>query len=111
MERFIEEENVEVTNPKALFNLIQTCSRENLELALKDNSTLALVNKYVAYEDRVRDGHLGKTATFWLSVIDHTRRILMLQYAVKTNNLALFHKCNGDMADLFFAYDGPNYSR
>ncbi|KAK0148593.1 hypothetical protein N1851_011078 [Merluccius polli] len=35
----------------------------------------------------------------------------MLQYSVKTNNLALFHKCNGDMADLFFAYDGPNYSR
>ena len=49
--------------------------------------------------------------TFWLSVIDHSRLIKMLQYAVKTNNLDLFHNCNSKMADLFFAYDGPNYSR
>ena len=65
----------------------------------------------MAYEEKVCAGHLGKTATFWLSVIDNTRLVLMLLYSVKTNNLALFHKCNGDMADLFFAYDGPNYSR
>ena len=29
---------------------------------------------------------------------------------MKTNNLALFHKCNSEMANLFFAFDGPNYS-
>lgn len=111
VQRFFEEENVEVTNPVALLNLVQNCSRENLDLALQDPSTLTVLEKYVAYEDKVRTRHLGKTATFWLSVIDHTRLILMLQFAVKTNNLALFHKCNGDMADLFFAYDAPNYSR
>ena len=109
LQRFIEEENVEITNPKALFDLVQTCSRENL--AQKDPSTLDILKKYEAYENKVRAGHLGKTATFWLSVVDHAHLILMLQYSVKTNNLALFHKCNGDMADLFFAYDGPNYSR
>ena len=107
----MKEENVEITNPTALFDLVQACSRENLDLALKDPSTLDILKKYEAYENKVRAGHLGKTATFWLSVIDHTRLILMLQYSVKTNNLALFHKCNGDMADLFFAYDRPNYSR
>lgn len=111
IERFIEEEKVEVTHPEALLNLVQTCSRDTLDLALQDPFTLTILEKYVAYEDKVRAGHLGKTATFWISVIDHTRLILMLQYSVKTNNLALFHKCNGDMADLFFAYDGPNYSR
>jgi len=111
IERFIEEEKVEVTNPVALLNLVQACSRETLDIVLQDPSTLTILEKYVTYEDKVRAGHLGKTATFWLSVIDHSRLILMLQYSVKTNNLALFHKCNGDMADLFFAYDGPNYSR
>ena len=55
VERFIEEEKVEVTKTKALFNLIQTCSRESLELPLKDLSTLAILNKYLAYEDKVRD--------------------------------------------------------
>ena len=35
----------------------------------------------------------------------------MLNFAVKTNNRKLFHKCNGEMADFFFAYDGQNYCR
>ncbi|KAK3700755.1 hypothetical protein QZH41_010937 [Actinostola sp. cb2023] len=110
-ERFVEEEEVEVNNPAALLNLVQTCNRETLDLALQDPSTITILEKYVAYQEQVRAGHLGKTATFWLSIIDHTCLILMLQYSVKTNNFALFHKCNGDMANLFFAYDGPNYSR
>ena len=110
-ERFAEEENVEIYNPLALLNLVQTCNRQNLDLTLQDPSTLTILERYTSYENQVRNGHLGKTATFWLSVIEHTRLILMLQYSVKTNNLPLFHKCNGDMADLFFAYDGPKYSR
>ncbi|KAK0148594.1 hypothetical protein N1851_011079 [Merluccius polli] len=67
LQRFIEEENVEITNPKALFDLVQTCSRENLDLAQKDPSTLDILKKYEAYENKVRAGHLGKTATFGLS--------------------------------------------
>lgn len=105
LQRFIEEDIAEITNPKALFDLVQTCSHEYLDLALKDPSTLDILKNYEAYENKVRAGHLGN------SVIDHAHLILMLQYSVKTNNVALFHKCNGDMADLFFAYDGPNYSR
>ena len=109
--RFVEEQNVEVSSPVALFNLVQTCSDDNLDLAMKEPSTLVILQKYLAYEEQVRNGNLSKTATFWLSVIDHTRLILMLLYSVKTNNLALFHKCNKDMTGLFLAYDGPNYSR
>ena len=110
-ERFAEEENVEVYHPVALLYLVQFCNREKLDLALQDPSTLTILERYVSYEDRVRNGHLGKIATFWLSVIEHMHLILMLQYSVKTNNFPLFHMCNRDMADLFFAYDGPNYSR
>lgn len=110
-EQFAEEENVQVSDPMALLNLVQKCNRENLDITLQDPSTLIILERYASYEARVRKGHLGKTATFWLSVIEHTRLILMLQFSVKTNNFSLFHKCNGDMADLFFAYDGPNYSR
>ena len=110
-ERFAEEEDVEANSPVPLLNLVQNCNRENLDLVSRDPATLTILEKYTTYEDRVRNGHLGKTATFWMSVIEHARLIFMLQYAVKTNNFHLFHKCNGDMADLFFAYDGPNYSR
>ena len=111
LDRFLEEEEVEIPHPVALLNLAQSCDRQNLNLALQDPSTLATLNQFDAFQDEVRSGYLGKTAQFWMSVIDHTRLILMLQFSVRTNNLALFHKCNGDMASLFFAYDGPNYSR
>lgn len=108
-ERFVDEE--EVTAPIALLNLVQNLNRENLDLTLQDRSTIALLEKYMAYKQRVRNGHLGKTARFWVSVMDHAVLVFMLQYSVKTNNFSLFHKCNGEMAALFFAFDGPNYSR
>ena len=51
IERFTEEEKVEVTNPKALLNLIQTCRRETLNLVSQDPLTLIILEKYMAYED------------------------------------------------------------
>lgn len=110
-ERFVEEEIVQVHNSMALLNLVRECNRDSLNTALQDPPTLAILQKYIDYQEEVRNGHLGKTAKFWLSVMDHTHLLLMLQYAVKTNNYALFHKCNTDMANLFFAFDGPNYAR
>ena len=108
MEKFEQEESVQVNNPVALFNLVKSCSQENLNLVLQDPSTLS---KFVKFEEKVRTGRLGKTATFWFGFIEHARLIYMLIYSVKINNLKLFHKCNGEMANLFFAFDGPNYSR
>ena len=35
----------------------------------------------------------------------------MLIFSVKTNNCKLFHKCTGEMVNLFFSYDGQTYSR
>ena len=51
IKRFIEEENVEVTNPKALFNLVQTCSRETPNITLQDHPTFTVMDKYVVYEE------------------------------------------------------------
>ena len=70
-----------------------------------------LIQRYLECQNRVRNGHLGKTGKFWLSFIDQFKLILMLIYAVKTHNRKQFHYCNGEMAVLFFAYDRHNYSR
>ena len=43
--------------------------------------------------------------------MDQFKLKAMLIYAAKTHNRKLFHHCNGEMAILFFAYDGQNYSR
>ncbi|KAI4828903.1 hypothetical protein KUCAC02_022974 [Chaenocephalus aceratus] len=111
MERFIEEESILITDPVALLNMIQSCNREHLDEALKDRSTLTLIEKYHAYEEKVLKGHLGKTAALWMSFINHCHLVFMLLHSVKTNNIQLFHKCNGEMANIFFAFDGHNYSR
>lgn len=111
METFMEEESIQVGSPVALLNLVQSCTRENLDFALQDDSTVTIISKYIEYEGKVHAGHLGKTARFILSIIDHNRLLQMLLFAVKTNNFKLFHTCNGKMANLFFAFDGHNYSR
>ena len=85
IERFVEDENIAITNPSALLNLLQTCDHENLQLALQDKMTLTIFEQYAAYENKVETGHLGKTAIFWLHVIRHT--LLMLIYSVKMNSL------------------------
>lgn len=69
LERFMEEEDVHLT-PEALLNLIKLCDRQYLELALQDDSTLSIIKHYLKYQDKVCKGHLGKTAMFWLSVMD-----------------------------------------
>ena len=80
IERFIDEENVEVTNPEALHNHIQTEAVRPLILLCRTIHTIH--NNNVAYEHKASGGHLVKTATLWLSVTDHTRLMLML-YAVR----------------------------
>lgn len=111
IERFAEEENIPIADPAVLLNMTQSCNQEHLDEALKDPSTLTLIEKYHAYEEKVHKGHLGKTAAFWMSFITHCHLVFMLLHSIKTNNIQLFHKCNGEMAALFFAFDGHNYSR
>ena len=91
--------------------LIGLCNAENLLAALQDPSVLVYLSDYVNYQEKVRNGELGKTAKFWMTFLDHSRRVFMLIYAVKTNNFKVYHKCMGDMADLFFSFGGINYAR
>ena len=108
LERFMEEEkDLTITDPVALLILVQSCDCEKLDTAIKDPMTLNVIQ----YENKVRTGHLRKTAVYWPSFIDHARLIFMLLYCVKVNNFKLLHKCNSEMANLFFAYGGQNYAR
>ena len=93
------------------FQALDTLSPELLETMLNKEEIVVILQEYVKYRNQVRYGLLGKTAQFWVTVIEHTHLIMMLQYSVKTNNLPLFLYCNGTMAELFFAFDHQNYSR
>ena len=110
IEKFCEDDDGN-NDSLALLRLAQDLSRETLDATLDDPVTNALLDKYCAYKESVLQGRLGKTAAFWVSFMNHAALVFLLLFSIKTNNLSLFHKCNGDMAELFFAYDGPNYSR
>ena len=109
-------ENSSRNYPPALLKLIQQCDRLTLNLVCSDPCTsMAACNKkvlafYLHYEHKVRHSHLGKTAKFWLSIIDHTKLILMLRYTVKPITLICF--ANVIVIWLtFFYFDGSNDSR
>ena len=50
IEQFIQDENIENYKPEAILSLINSFTRENFQLALKDNSTLNLIKKYKSLE-------------------------------------------------------------
>ena len=66
LERFVEDECVESMNPSELLNITQTCTADQLDKTLKDSSTLRVLDEYHEFEDKVRKGYLGKTASFWM---------------------------------------------
>ena len=113
-EFFAKESEIEFCK-EALLNLINACSssscREQLDKALQDQPVIHITNKYKEFQTKVPDGHLGKMAQFWISFMDIPKLVFLLTHSVKTNNRKLFHKCNGDMANLFFAFDLQNFSR
>jgi len=112
VEVFFEENQISTSDtPEHFNNIALGCTSATLNGALADKSTTSLIQQYMDFQDSVRKGHLGKTAQFWMSFMDDANIVFMLLYAVKTHNQRLFQKCMGDMAILFFAYGGQNYSR
>ncbi|GFR63838.1 hypothetical protein ElyMa_000165100 [Elysia marginata] len=65
----------------------------------------------MAFRQKVREGKLGKTAQFWLSIMDCANNVFALLYAVKINSVPVYHTALSDMAPLFFSFGGMNYSR
>ena len=70
--------------------LMQQCNIDSLQNAMMDKYTMELLKKYMLYEQKVKTEHLGKTALFWLSFIEHIYRVDLLLYSVKSNQLRLF---------------------
>ena len=92
IEPFIQDENIENYKPEAILSLIIFFTRENLQLALKDKSTLDLIKKFKKYQDTVYTGNLGKSRKYRCSVLCNSFLLFMLMFAVKTNNLKFFNK-------------------
>ena len=110
LEVYCEQDDMQIQH-SALLTMIKCCTKESLDQVLADQSTGEMLKSYLQFQDDVRKGSLGKTAQFWLSFMDNAKVAFMLIHAVKINNRKLFSKCMGEMAILFFAYDGQNYSR
>ena len=112
IEVFLEEHPNMDIQPESLINVILNATAEAVNNAAIDPSTANLIKAYTEYQVKVRNRHLlGKTAQFWMAFVDNAKNVLLMIMAVKTNNRKLLHRCMGEMAALFFAYNGQNYSR
>ena len=58
VDRLIEEENLDLTIHVYLLTIGWDCNRESLDKALHDPSAQAITKRCVAYEQKVRTGHL-----------------------------------------------------
>ena len=78
---------------------------------LEDGGLNEFMAEYELYREDVRKGQHGKTAQFWMSYMDHIWLVLVLLYAVKTNDFQLYAQSLLMMPDLFFSFGGQNYAR
>ena len=63
-------------------------------------STNRIIKIYEDFPEKVRLGLLEKTERFWISFFNDVNLVFMLIFSVKSNNKKLFHKCNGEMANV-----------
>ena len=68
---FLEEmSDLNISDPVILLHFIQNITKETLGYTIEDESVNVVLQKYLAYENSVRSGYLGKTAALWMAVID-----------------------------------------
>ena len=62
--------DLNISDPVILLQCIQNITKETLGDTIEDKSVNVVLQKYLAYENSVCSGYLGKTAAFWMAVID-----------------------------------------
>lgn len=96
--------------PQALRDLIRTWKRENIYVAPQNNVNEQNHKDIWIFSGKGTLGLLEKTERFWISFFNDVKLVFMLIFSVKSNNKKLFHKSNGEMANVLFAYNGQSYS-
>ncbi|XP_063047331.1 uncharacterized protein LOC134441069 [Engraulis encrasicolus] len=109
LEQFIKEENIQIHSPQAILDLIECCSRENLDVALQDPSTQEAVKKYLVWLDifltNLETTHPGATELLKKGAIAVARSLIpgSLSAVDKTmeETFMKFSKSAGGLSGLF----------
>lgn len=103
--------NIPQASKDLLNELMKSPSKENETVVLADLHLVSYIERFLKFRENVRTGVLGKTATFWMSYMDHVWLTLNLLQAVKTNDFLAYSHCLCLMPDIFFSFGGQNYAR
>ena len=71
----------------------------------------AVLDKYGKLVQSTLDGEFGKTAQFWLQYFGYVDLFLIMDRAVRTNDVDLFIWVITQVTDVFFATNRHYYSR
>ena len=108
-----------VAQNEVIYNEIKD-SLKKFASDLKKTSPAAMLNnskvvevfaKYEEFKQDVRNGSLGKTAVFWISIVDHCNLAIQLDMAIKLNDFTSFKYVINAMIPLFFGENSQNYAR
>ena len=107
----LETERLSQNTVDLLVTLSKKPSHDTLQEMKENEAFCAFFTCYQQFKQSVRDGHLGKTAQFWLSYMDIVWLILTLIKATKMNDLQLHLASLYSLCPILFAYDHTNYAR
>ena len=94
-----------------LLVLAENPSESSLTEVFSCDECVKMVHDYNRYKDGVREGLLGKTASFWLMYSDCVWILVRFQQAVKQNDLDMYKLSIRQLCILLFSADHQNYAR
>ncbi|MES9950704.1 MAG: hypothetical protein ABW118_17235 [Candidatus Thiodiazotropha sp.] len=107
----LETERLSQNTSDLLLTATKNPSHDTLQEMKENEDLCSYFARYKQFKQSVRDGHLGKTAQFWLSYMDIVWLILTLIKATKMNDLQLHLASLYSLCPILFAYDHTNYAR
>jgi hypothetical protein len=94
-----------------LKNLQETPTPERMDEIEKTNDYISFMESYETFCRDTEAGKHGANAQFWMNYINMVDIYMLFSRAVRTNDVELFCFMLGQMIDIFFAANKPNYSR
>ena len=94
-----------------LLALAENPSDSSFSEVFSSGECMKMVHDYNRYKDGVRDGLLGKTASFWCMYSDCVWILMRFQQAVKQNDLDMYKLSIRQLCILLFSADHQNYAR
>ncbi|CAF4952709.1 unnamed protein product [Pieris macdunnoughi] len=109
-EKFANDRSIEITDEMKKY-LSDFMTEKSVNPTVTREDLVDCFEKYEEYKQQTLNGKYGKTSQFYMIYINLIEHYFMLCRSIRTANLDLFRFVLPKIANLFFTFNQPNYSR